>query len=108
MENQKLPNATTSLILGILSIISSCCYGIIGLPLGIIAIVLGNKAIKIDKANPNEYAGRSNANTGKILGIIGVILSVLVIITIVGVIAYFGIETLQNPELLEQRMQELQ
>ena len=44
MERQNLPNATTSLVLGILSIVTCLCYGVIGLPLGIIAVVLGNKA----------------------------------------------------------------
>ena len=46
MEKQKLPNATTSLVLGILSIVTCICYGVIGLPLGIIAFILGNKAMK--------------------------------------------------------------
>ena len=39
MEKQKLSYATGVLILGILSILSSCCYGI-GLLFSIIALVL--------------------------------------------------------------------
>lgn len=31
MEQQKLPNATIILVLGILSIVTCCCYGIVGL-----------------------------------------------------------------------------
>ena len=37
MEKQKLPNATAVLVLGIASILTCCCYGIIGLILGIVA-----------------------------------------------------------------------
>ena len=47
MERQVLPNATTSLVLGIFSVLTCICYGVIGLPLGIVAFVLGNKAIKV-------------------------------------------------------------
>ena len=45
MENQKLPNATAVLILGILSIITCCCYGIFSVILGTIGIVLANKEV---------------------------------------------------------------
>ncbi len=31
MNEQKLPNATLVLVLGIISILGCCCYGIIGL-----------------------------------------------------------------------------
>ena len=44
MEKQNLPNSTLILILGILSIIGCCCYGVIGLILAIITIVLAKKA----------------------------------------------------------------
>ena len=36
---QQLPNATAVLVLGIISIVGCFCYGIIGLILGIIALV---------------------------------------------------------------------
>ena len=65
MERQSLPNATTSLILGILSVVTCICYGVIGLPLGIIAFVLGNKALKVYHENPKDYKGSGNANAGK-------------------------------------------
>ncbi|WP_373940784.1 CCC motif membrane protein [Polaribacter sejongensis] len=66
MEKQNLPNATTSLVLGILSLVTCICYGIIGLPLGIIALVLGNKAIKEYNLNPENYNSVGNATAGKI------------------------------------------
>jgi len=52
MEKQQLPNATLILIFGILSIITCCCYGVIGLILGIVALVLANKATAVYAANP--------------------------------------------------------
>jgi hypothetical protein len=77
MEKQKLPNATAVLTLGILSILTCCCYGVIGLVLGIIAIVLANKDMKLYNENPDIYDGYSNINTGKILAIIGIVLSAI-------------------------------
>ena len=40
---QSLPNATVVLVLGILSIVFCCCYGILGLIPAIIALVLSKK-----------------------------------------------------------------
>ena len=37
MEQQKLPNATLILVFGIISIVTCCCYGIIGLIFGVVA-----------------------------------------------------------------------
>ncbi|HEY4797997.1 MAG TPA: CCC motif membrane protein [Bacteroidia bacterium] len=77
-----LPNATAALVLGIISIPTCFCAGIVGLVCGIIAIILGNKAVKLHKANPGVYTTSSynNANAGKICGIIGTILSALYLI----------------------------
>ena len=47
MEQQKLPNSTLILVFGIISIVTCCCYGILGLIFGIIAVVLANKALKL-------------------------------------------------------------
>ncbi len=80
MEKQTLPNSTVVLILGILSILTCCCYGVIGLILGILAIYLANKDLKLYQENPENYKGFSNLNTGKVLGIIGIILSVCYLI----------------------------
>ena len=107
MERQKLPNATTSLILGIVSIVTCCCYGIIGLPLGIAAVVLANKAKKLFLEAPENYDGYSNAKTGKVLGIIGIILNAIYLIMILIAISIFGWAALQDPQLLQERMLEL-
>lgn len=72
MEQQKLPNATLILVFGIISIVTCCCYGILGLIFGIIALILANKATKLYKENPEIYEGFNNVKTGKILAIIGI------------------------------------
>ena len=74
-----LPNATATLVLGILSIVFFCCYGVIGLVLGIIGLVLGNKAVALYKSSPGVYAESSykNAAAGKVCAIIGLVLSAL-------------------------------
>ena len=42
--NQSVPNATAVLVLGIVSIVTCFCYGIIGLACAIIALVLEESA----------------------------------------------------------------
>ncbi len=108
METQKLPNATLILVMGILSIVGCCCYGLPGLICGIIAIVLAAKATKIYKSAPETYSGYGNVKAGKIMGIIGVVLSILFVIYLFWIISYFGWETLQDPELLQEKIKEMQ
>ena len=107
MEQQKLPNSTLILVFGILSIVTCCCYGVLGLIFGIVSLVLANKATAIYNQNPGEYSDFNNVKTGKILAIIGIILSVLFIIYLIAMISYFGIETLQDQELMQEKMEEL-
>lgn len=104
MERQELPNGKTALVLGILSLVTCICYGVIGLPLGIIAFVLGNKAMKVFNENPENYESVGNASAGKIMGIIGIILNTVFILTIVWILYKIGWDALQNPDLMEQRM----
>lgn len=107
MEKQKLPNATIVLVFGIMSVITCCCYGVIGLILGIIGVVLANNATKVYLENPEMYSGYQNLKNGKVLCILGIILSFLYLLLIVGMIMLFGFETLQDQELLQEKMQEL-
>lgn len=107
MERQSLPNATISLVLGIFSILTCICYGVIGLPLGIAALVLGTKALNLNKENPEDYKGAGNANAGKILGIVGIILNLAFLLIIVWAISKIGWDNLQDPEAVQQRMNEI-
>ncbi len=108
MEKQKLPNSTGVLVLGILSILGCCCYGFIGLILGIVALVLAKKATALHYETPDEYDGINNVKTGKILAIVGIILSAIYLIIIIGMVSYFGWDAIQNPELMQERLNELQ
>ena len=87
---QALPNATGVLVLGILSIVFCFCYGIIGITLGIIALIMGNKAIKLYLSSPESYTESSYKNTkaGTTCAIIGLFLSSVYIIFL---IVYIGI-----------------
>lgn len=77
MENQKLPNSTAILVLGIFSILLSCCCTIIGSIIGVIGLVMANKAISVYQENPRLYTDYSNVKTGRILNIIGIVLGIL-------------------------------
>jgi hypothetical protein len=87
---QTLPNATGVLVLGILSIVFCFCYGIIGITLGIIALIMGNKAIKLYLSSPELYTESSykNVKAGKTCAIVGLCLSSLYIVFL---IVYIGI-----------------
>ncbi len=104
---QKLPNATAVLVLGIISIITCCCYGVLGLITGIVALVLAKKDTNLYNSNPSIYTNFSHVKTGKILAIIGIVLSVIYIAYMIWIISYFGIETLQDQELMQEKIREL-
>jgi hypothetical protein len=97
LQRQELPNSTLILIFGILSVIGCCCYGIVGLVFGIIAMSMAQKATNLYNANPEMYTGYQNVKTGKILAIIGIVLSALAfIIGIVSLIFFGGLEGIQQ------------
>jgi uncharacterized membrane protein len=88
---QKLPGATGALVCGILSIV--LCWVLAGIPalvLAIVALVQAKKAAAADAANPGMYDGLGNAKAGKIMGIIGLILSALAFIYILVVMVLIG------------------
>lgn len=103
MEQQKLPNATLILVFGIISIVTCCCYGVIGLVFGVIGLILANKALKLYAENPEIYEGVQNVKTGRILSIIGIVLNVIYLLMSLWAISTYGWDTLQDP----QRMQEI-
>jgi hypothetical protein len=107
MEKQKLPNATAVLILGILSIVG-CCFYAVGIIFSIIALVMAKKDKALYALNPDLYDNYSNLKTGRILAIIGLILNIIYIILIVAFIGLFGWAVMQDPVLLQERIQELQ
>lgn len=76
MENKKLPNESAVLVLGILSIAMCAAWGIPGLIMGIVSLVLYKKDKQIYESNPSLYERSfKNSSAGKICAIIGVSLS---------------------------------
>ncbi len=103
-ERQQLPNSTLILVFGILSIVGCCCYGIVGLIFGVVAMIMAKKATDIYNANPEIYIGYQNVKTGRILAIIGIILSSLVLISQIVFLIMFGFEGIEEMqrEMMEQ------
>jgi uncharacterized protein YacL len=97
-----LPNATVVLVLGILSIPLCCCYGILGLILSIIALVMASNANKLYTESPARYTESSykNVSTGKICAIVGLVLSLITIISFIVTIAKFGWGIFSDPSVI--------
>lgn len=86
---QKTPgdgSGVASMVCGILSIVFCWCYGIVGLPLGIIAIAMYSKSKRM---NGGVVIGMARA--GMVCGIIGSILSALMLIYVIFVIGVAGL-----------------
>ena len=86
LTQSSLPNSTASLVLGIISIVFSCCCGgFIGIILGVIGLVLSINATKLYANNNDIYTESSykNANAGKICSIIGLAISLFFIISLI-------------------------
>ncbi len=81
---ESLPNATTILVLGILSIL--VCQ-----PLGIAALIMGNNSLSAYKQDPGRYAesSLSTVKAGRICGIIGICLILLILILILAGVSIF-------------------
>jgi len=106
MKNQKLPNATAVLIMGILSLLMCFCY-CTGFIFGIVGLVLAKNDMKKYRENPDAYTNYQALNIGRILSIIGLILNILTILVFIGVISYFGFEALKDPVLLQERLNQM-
>lgn len=94
VEKQSKNNALAyvSLVMGILSILLSCCYGI-GIVFGIAGLICAIIS--------RRKGGAGVALAGLICSIVGMVFSVLVI----GVIVYSFSYVYSNPELMEEYMQ---
>ncbi len=100
MEKQTLPNSTLILVFGILSILGCCCYGLLGIIFAVVALVLAKKATALYTENPELYEGFNNVKTGRILAIIGLILSIIYLIYVIFIFATVGFEGYQ--EMIEE------
>jgi hypothetical protein len=79
-RQQQLPNATTVLVLGILSLVFTCGIGLI---LAIIGLMASREGRRLYDENPGLYIGYGSLNAGRIMCIIGICLNSLAILYIV-------------------------
>ena len=107
---QSLPNATPVLILGILSIVTCCCYGVIGLVLGIVALILSSKDRAVYAANISFYTESSykNLNARRVCAIIGLILNIIYLLIIVAFVVMFGWAALSDQDELRRILESYQ
>ena len=77
--------AVASMVVGIVSIVLSCGYGI-GLLGSPVALVMGRVSMKRIDRSQGQLGGRGMAQAGFILGIIGTVLLVLAIAALVTII----------------------
>jgi len=90
-STKNLPNATATLVLGILSIVGCIFYGIPGIICGIIAIVLHGKDKKLYTTDPASYKKSfGNSKAGFICGIVGLSLSILWFLYFIVILIFFG------------------
>jgi len=100
-----LPNATVVLVLGIISIIGCCCYGVVGIVCGIIALVFAKSSTQLYISEPGKYTEGSykNLNTGKTCAWIGLILSILSFLSSLLFFIIWGSSALSDPNALLEK-----
>jgi hypothetical protein len=102
-----LPNANTSVVLGVLSILTCCCYGVPGLIMGIISLYLVSKDMAEYRLNPTQYFNFSVLNFGRILSIIGVVMNVVYLLLTIWVLTSFDEAELKDfMENLETKVEQ--
>lgn len=105
MEKQKLPNASSSLVMGILSIVTACCcYGLPGVIFGLLGLNMAKKAKATYEANPEQYNGLGNVEAGRITSIIGLVLGGLATLYLIYILStgQWGQMMEQYQEMIEQ------
>jgi len=101
---QKTPNHTAVMILGLTSFIGCCCYGIVGIVLATIGIVLANKDLNLIQENPGVYD--NSVKTWKIVNIIALVLSILTVLMMIWYINLIGFENLGNEAEIQRIIEE--
>jgi predicted PurR-regulated permease PerM len=96
MENQKLPNTTIVLLLGLFSIITCWVMGIVGLIFGIVALVIAKGDLRLYRENPDSYTNFANLAIGRVLAVIGIILSSIYLAFIIFIYTVIGIENVEE------------
>ncbi len=105
---RQLPNATTALILGILSIvITLCCFfmwgNFIGIVLGVSALIISQRDVRMYRESPEVFTDYGNLKTGRITAVIGIILSVIITLYFIISLFYVGIG---RSEIMDELLKE--
>lgn len=89
VQQVSLPNSTTVLVLGIISIIGCFLAGIGGIIVGVISLMLAKKDKNLYNLNPSLYIQSSyyNLKAGRVCAIVGLILSSLYLIYFITLLA---------------------
>lgn len=92
IQQETLSYSTSILVLGILSIVTCWCYGIVGIVLGIIALVQSKKANEEYRSDPGRFSVSSynNMKAGRVCAIIGLIISSCYFLLIILYFAFIG------------------
>ena len=87
-----LPNSSTVLVLGILSILLCWIYGVLSIILGIVGMVLASSAENEYHARPHLYSESSyrNLRAGKFCSTLGLVLGILSFLVIILWMLLFG------------------
>ncbi len=77
-----VPNASAVLALGIMSLVGSFCYGVVGLIFAIMALAIAAAPSRQYRSNPDMFTASSYSTlkAGKICGLIGLILSIVILL----------------------------
>ncbi|TDQ29291.1 CCC motif membrane protein [Zeaxanthinibacter enoshimensis] len=89
MNQSTLPGASTTLTMGILSVVGALmCCGPFAAIFSVIGLIQAKKAKKLYESQPSLYTGYENVKTGKVLSYVGLGLSIFMLLLL---ILYFGV-----------------
>ncbi len=105
--SNKIPNAVAVLVLGIVSIPTCVCFGLVGLTCGIISLVLHKKGMTEYNMSPENYdpGNLGMMKAGKICAIVGICLSAIYLVYYIVMLSMFGSEAFNAFELMQQEQQ---
>lgn len=103
MEKEPLQYSTLIYVLAILGLLMCCIIGFGIIPAGI-AFFIARSELKKFYANPDVYSNQDSIYTGKIIALVVMIINALYFAYMVYVLYTIGWEALQDPELLQEKL----
>jgi len=89
MQQQKLPRATSAMVLSILSIVF-CCTGVGGIVLGAVALGQTSKDKKLYLESPESYDNYGQVKAARVIAIIGIVLGAWMIFSLIRTYVQYG------------------